>query len=169
MNDTNVDILRAGKWDTPEWRDNRDAQLLEWVGDPEAVRFCVAISQFSEVFDDFVDADVPVQKGDMSLAVFNAMYHIPANHFFHAHRSTLLPIMFMCTNAWLDSNELAKGDTSDKALAYTLKGLGIEVLLACVGITRGAEYLRTVSVDIRRAFMTHESFADYCKETPHVA
>lgn len=169
MKNVNVDILRAGEWGTQEWRDNRNAQLLEWVGDPEAVRFCLDVSQFCEVFDDFVDADVPVQQGDMALAVFNAMYHIPANHFFHTHRIALLPVMFMCTNAWLDSNELAKGDTSDKALAYTLKGLGVELVMACVGITRGVDYLRTVSVDIRRAFMTHQSFADYCKETNNAA
>lgn len=168
MKDSNVDILRAGEWDTPEWCDNRDAQMLEWVRDPEAVRFCLAVSQFCEVFDDFVDADVPVQKGDMARAVFNAMYHIPANHFFNEHRVALLPIMFLFVNAWLDSNELAQGDTSDKALAYTLKGLGVEVLLACIGITRGVDYLRTVSVDIRRAFMAHQPFADYCKETANV-
>jgi hypothetical protein len=163
-----VDNLRAGEWDGEGWREARDTQLLQWVGDPEAVRFCLSVSQFCEVFDDFVDADVVVQKNDMVRAVFNAMYHIPANHFFNAHRSTLLPVMFLFVNAWLDSNELAQGDTSDKALAYTLKGLGVEVLLTCIGITRGVDYLRTVSVDIRRTFMAHQSFADYCKETADV-
>lgn len=165
---TDVDTL-AGDWDSAEWRNARDAKLFEWLQNVDAVRFCVDVSQFSEVFDDYVDADVAVQKSDMVKAVFNALYYIPANPFFNANRNTLLPIMFLFVNAWLDSNELAGGTESEKALAYTLKGLGVEILLACIGITRGTDYLRTVSADIRRAFMAHESFADYCKETNHVA
>lgn len=165
---TNVDTL-AGDWDSAEWRDARNAKLFEWLQNSDAVRFCIDVSQFAEVFDDYVDADVVVQKNDMVMAVFNALYYIPANSFFNANRITLLPIMFMFVNAWLDSNELAGGTESEKALAYTLKGLGVEILLACIGITRGTDYLRTVSADIRRAFMAHESFADYCKETNHVA
>lgn len=168
MKDSAVDTLCAGTWDNADWRVQRDARLFEWLQNADAVRFCVDVSQFSEVFDDYVDADVVVQKGDMTKAVFNALYYIPANPFFNANRGTLLPIMFMFVNAWLDSNELAGGTESEKALAYTLKGLGVEVLLACIGITRGTDYLRTVSADIRRAFMAHEPFADYCKETNHV-
>ena len=168
MKDSVVDTLLAGDWDSAGWRDKRDAKLFEWLQNADAVRFCVDVSQFTEVFDDYVDADVAVQKNDMTRAVFNALYYIPANPFFNTHRGTLLPIMFLFVNAWLDSNELATGTESEKALAYTLKGLGVEVLLACIGITRGTDYLRTVSADIRRAFMAHESFADYCKETNHV-
>jgi len=168
VKDTIVENLRTGEWDTQAWRDDRDAKLFEWLQNADAVRFCVDVSQFSEVFDDYVDQDRTVSKSDMTRAVFGALYHIPANPFFNAHRGTLLPIMFLFVNAWLDSNELADGGESEKALAYTLKGLGVEVLLACIGITRGTDYLRTVSADIRRAFMAHQSFADYCKETQHV-
>ena len=76
--------------------------------------------------------------------------------------------MLTCTNAWLDSNELALGTKSEKVVAYTLKGLGVELILACIAITRGVDYLRTVSSDIRRVFLTHQSFADYCEETSDV-
>jgi hypothetical protein len=68
----------------------------------------------------------------------------------------------------MDSNELASGNESEKALAYTLKGLGVESLLTCIAITRGVEYLRTVSADVRRLLMAHQTFADYCKETHRV-
>lgn len=168
MKDVSVDTLRAGSWDSTEWRDKRDAKLMEWLQNADAVRFFLNLSHFVEIFDDLVDQDALVSKKDLSHAVFSALYHIPANPFFLSNRVTLLPIMFVCTNAWLDSNELAGGSESEKALAYTLKGLGIEVLLACVSITRGVDYLREVSADIRKVFMAHESFADYCKETAHV-
>lgn len=168
MRDFGVNSLRAGRWDSEEWRAIRDTQLLEWLQNPDAVRFFLDLSHFVEIFDDLVDQDAPVSQKDLAHAVFSALYHIPANPFFNAHRTTLLPIIFNSTNAWLDSNELASGDETEKALAYTLKGLGIDVLLACISITRGVEYLRSVSADIRRAFMAHQSFADYCKETADV-
>jgi hypothetical protein len=167
VKDITVDTLRSGAWDSVAWREQRDAKFFEWLQNADAARFCLDVSQFTEVYDDYVDADVVVQKADMARAVFGALYYIPANPFFNANRDTLLPVMFLCVNAWLDSNELAGGSESEKALAYTLKGLGIEILLACIGITRGTDYLRTVSADIRRAFMAHESFADYCKEPAH--
>lgn len=168
MKDAAVDTLRSGTWDSAAWREKRDLQLFEWLQNADAVRFFLDMSHFVEIFDDLVDQDVAVSKQDLSHAVFCALYHIPANPFFNTHRVTLLPIIFACTNAWLDSNELAAGDETEKALAYALKGLGIEVLLACISITRGVEYLRTVSADVRRIFMAHQTFADYCKETSHV-
>lgn len=168
MRDFGVNSLRAGRWDSEEWRAIRDTKLLEWLQNPDAVRFFLDLSHFVEIFDDLVDQDAPVSQKDLAHAVFSTLYHIPANPFFNAHRTTLLPIIFNSTNAWLDSNELASGDETEKALAYTLKGLGIDVLLACISITRGVDYLRSVSADIRRAFMAHQSFADYCKETADV-
>lgn len=163
-----VEELRAGEWDSESWRTIRDAKLNDWLRNPEAVQFFLDMSHFVEIFDDLVDQDVPIAKADMERAVFAALYSIPANNFFIANRATLLPIVFACTNAWLDSNDLAAGDETEKALAYTLKGLGVEVLLACISITRGVDYLRSVSTDVRRAFMAHQSFADYCKETADV-
>ena len=156
------------EWDSDEWRKLRDAKFMEWLQDPAAVRFVLDMSHFVEIFDDLVDQDKPVSQRDMANAVFSALYHIPANPFFHANRGALLPVIFTCTNAWLDSNELASGNETEKALAFTLKGLGVEILLTCISITRGVEYLRTVSADIRRVLMAHQSFADYCKETAHV-
>jgi hypothetical protein len=168
MKDLGVEKMLEGQWDSDGWRKLRDAKLKEWLQDPNAVKFVLDLSHFVEIFDDLVDRDVSVSKPDLAHAIFSALYYIPANPFFNANRSVLLPIMFNCTNAWLDSDELAKGSDSEKALAYTLKGLGVDVLLACVSITRGVEYLREVSADIRRVLMTHQSFADYCKETADV-
>lgn len=165
---TSTADMLAGNWDSAEWRTLRNAKLFEWLQNHDAVRFFLDMSHFVEIFDDLVDQDAPVSQRDLAHAVFSALYHIPANPFFHANRVALLPVIFTCTNAWLDSNELAPGNETEKALAYTLKGLGVEVLLTCISITRGVEYLRTVSADVRRAFMAHQPFADYCKETTHV-
>jgi exosortase/archaeosortase len=168
MKDVTAEDMLAGQWDSASWRQLRDAKLMEWLQNPDAVRFFLDLSHFVEIFDDLVDQDKAVSRQDLAHAAFSAIYHIPANPFFNANRATLLPIMFTATNAWLDSNELANGDETEKAIAYTLKGLGVDVLLACVSITRGIGYLREVSADIRRVFMAHQSFAEYCKETAHV-
>jgi hypothetical protein len=160
--------LMGGEWDSNSWRQMRDAKFFEWLQNHDAMQLVLDVSHFVEIFDDLVDQDKPVSRDDMAHAVFCAMYHIPANPFFQAHRTTLLPIFFMFTNAWLDSDELAGGSETEKALAYTLKGIGVEVLLACISITRGVGYLRTVSADVRRIIMAHQSFTDYCKETSNV-
>jgi len=156
--------MRDLEWDSDQWREVRNKQLLEWVQNPDAVRFFLDLSHFVEVFDDFVDADKPVSKDDAARAVMAALYTIPANPFFVAHRAALLPYMFSSTLAWLDSNDLCKGDQTEKALAYTLKGMGVDVLLAVIAITRGIDYARSVSVNVRKTFMAHQSFSDYCKE-----
>lgn len=155
-------------WDGAKWRDLRNAKLMEWLQDPLAVQYVMNLSHFVEIVDDFVDQDKPVSKEDLSHALFSALYHIPANPFFQANKTMLLPITFTCINAWMDSNDLASGDETEKALAFTLKGLGVEALLTCIAITRGVEYLRTVSADVRRLLMAHQTFADYCKETHRV-
>ena len=168
MSDVGVQELRTGEWDSQDWRTMRNTKMMEWLQNADAVRFVLDLSHFTEIFDDYVDQDRTVSKADMTKAVFAVLYHIPANPFFAANRAALLPVMFNCTNAWLDSNELATGDQTEKALAYTLKGLGVEILLSCIAITRGVDYLRTVSADVRRVIMAHQSFADYCKETANV-
>ena len=159
-----ADDLRTLTWDGDEWRRARNAKLSAWINNPQAEAFFLELSHFVEVFDDFVDGDRSVSKEDAAKAVLAALYTIPTNPFFRQHQAQLLPYMFSSTIAWLDSNELCKGDESDKALAYTLKGMGIDVLLAVIAITRGVEYMRGVSVEVRRVFMAHEPFADYCKE-----
>lgn len=155
-------------WDTPEWRIARDKKLREWVQDDHAVSFFLDLSHFVEVYDDLVDQDKPISASDINSALFSVLCYMPSNPFFLQHRLTLTPIIFTNINAWADANEFQRGTMSEKALAYGLKGAGVEVLLSIISITRGVEYMRSISADVRRIVMAHETFEEYLEEVKDV-
>jgi hypothetical protein len=166
-----VDHLSAMKeleWDSLEWRSARDHQLREWVGDENALRFFLDLSHFVEIYDDLVDKDKPVSARDINHALFAVLCYMPSNPFFLQHRPTLTPLIFTSINAWADANEFQSGTMSEKALAYGLKGGGVEILLSIISITRGVEYMRSISAEVRRIVMAHESFEEYLEEVKDV-
>jgi hypothetical protein len=160
--------LKELEWDSHEWRIARDQQLREWVGDESAVRFFLDFSHFIEIYDDLVDRDKPISAEDINSALFAVLCYMPSNPFFLQHRLTLTPLIFTCINAWADANEFQSGTVSEKALAYGLKGNAVEVLLSIISITRGVEYMRSVSAEIRRIVMAHETFEEYLEEVKDV-
>lgn len=155
-------------WDSQSWREARNIQLMEWVGDEHAVRFFLDLSHFVEIYDDLVDQDKPVSAADINSALFSVLCYMPSNPFFLQHRLTLTPLIFTSINAWADANEFQNGTVSEKALAYGLKGGGVEVLLSIISITRGVEYMRSVSAEVRRIIMAHETFEEYLEEVKDV-
>ena len=160
--------MKELEWDSLEWRRARDQQLREWVADEEALRFFIDLSHFVEIYDDLVDRDKPVSADDINHALFAALCYMPSNPFFLQHRLTLTPLIFTSINAWADANEFQNGTMSEKALAYGLKGGGVEVLLSIISITRGVEYMRSISAEVRRIVMAHESFEEYLEEVKDV-
>jgi len=164
----NLSRMKQLDWDSQSWREVRDRQLKEWVGDENAVRFFLDLSHFVEIYDDLVDQDKPISNDDINRALFAVLCYMPSNPFFLQHRLTLTPIIFTSINAWADANEFQHGTMSEKALAYGLKGGGVEVLLSIISITRGVEYMRSVSAAVRRIIMAHETFEEYLEEVKDV-
>jgi hypothetical protein len=160
--------MKELEWDSQDWRDVRDRQLKEWVGDDNAVRFVLDFTHFVEIYDDLVDQDKPISVSDINSALFSVLCYMPSNPFFLQHRLTLTPLIFTTINAWADANEFQKGTVSEKALAYGLKASGVEVLLSIISITRGVEYMRSVSAEVRRIVMAHETFEKYLEEVKDV-
>ena len=164
----NLSKMKQLDWDSQSWREIRDRQLIEWVGDVDAVRFFLDFSHFVEIYDDLVDQDKPISTGDLNYALFAVLCYMPSNPFFLQHRLTLTPLIFTSINAWADANEFQHGTMSEKALAYGLKGGCVEVLLSIISITRGVEYMRSVSAEVRRMVMAHEAFEKYLEEVKDV-
>jgi hypothetical protein len=162
-----LSALKELGWDTPEWRIARNKQFREWVQDEHALNFILDLSHFVEIYDDLVDRDKPVSTADINRALFAALCYIPSNPFFLHHRLTLVPLIFTNINAWADANELQYGTTSEKALAYALKGAGVDIILSVISLTRGVDYMRSISAEVRRIIMAHETFEDYLKEVQH--
>lgn len=137
------------RWDTPEWRQVRDAKLLEWFGgDYEALHFLNLICQITELWDDLVDQDKEITREDIDKAMMAALIYLPCNPFYTRHSAYLTPLMISSINSWQDANALSDGTRSQRALAYTLRNMDIQIVQAIVFITQGYDRLREVSQDI---------------------
>lgn len=137
------------QWDSDDWRKERDDKLLEWfAGDHHAVAFMHQISAISELWDDLVDQDKEISLDDVDRAMMAALIYLPCNPFYTKHATYLTPLMISSINNWKDANTLSDGTRSQRALAYTLRNMDIQIIQAIVFITQGYEKLREVSAEI---------------------
>lgn len=135
--------------------------LREWVGDRDAIEFLLSVFSAAEFFDDVIDGDVELDKKTAVHVLFDLLVDLPLNPFFERHKLQLIPIVIVGINAWLDANVLEQGSDNDKALAYVLRDLYMELLSLVVYLTRGQAYLREHSVEMRKFFTQHESLEEY--------
>jgi hypothetical protein len=148
------------EYDSPEWQDIRDAKLLHWVGDLNAIAYVGAVSDAAELFDDIVDRDTEIENSHVERVLFSLLTQLPLNPFFDAYKHQLCPIMFTGINAWLDATKMEKGSDHEKSHAYVLRDWYMELLMYTIYLTRGREYMRSVSVEVRAFFMA-ETLEEY--------
>lgn len=148
-------------WDAEQWRVLRDAKLLEWMlGDKDAVRFLVAVSTVAECWDDLIDEAV-VTEQRIHRAFTDALIGLNFNPFFVRHRDMLLPAMIMSINGWLDANDMQRSsDRTQRACAFVLRNLGIELIPLAAMLVGGWEHMRDVSQPVRE-FFAHETFEQW--------
>jgi hypothetical protein len=149
------------EYDTEAWRAQRDAKLLEWVGDRNAVSFILMFFDVCEVFDDLIDKDKPVTDEDIVRTLFNTLVDIPLNPFFAQFRHQLVPVIITGITAWLDANKLEKGSDNDKVFSYVLRDWYAELISFVIYLTRGRAYLQNVSLSVRTFFTHHETLEQY--------
>lgn len=131
------------------WILERNKKLLEWFsGDVDAVEFLLLISDITEVWDDLIDGDKPLTPDQIHTAFLKALFELPTNPFFRKHQSYLMPVMLQAANSWILANTFEKGDNNQRALAYTLRNMDIQVAEAIVYLTGGWRKLREVSAEI---------------------
>jgi len=147
--------------DSPEWRVVRDTHLQRWVADPAAIQFFWLFSDTCELFDDLIDKDKPIEDEHVIRVLFNVLTVLPFNAFFEAHKQKLVPVIITGINAWLDANKLEKGGENDQVFSYVLRGWYMELLLFMISLTRGIEYMRSVSMEVRHFFTWDESLEQY--------
>lgn len=153
------------EFDTPEWQAVRNAKLQEWVQDPNAIRFIIDFADTCELFDDMIDRDKPLEDAHIVRVLFKVLTEIPMNPFFDCFKSQLVPIIITGINAWLDSTELENGSDNDKVFAYVLRDWYMEFVAYVVYLTRGRDYMRSISMDIRQFFTHHETLEEYKEKT----
>ena len=149
------------EFDTPEWQAERNRKLAEWIGDADAVRFILQFSDICELFDDLIDKDRDIPDDHVIRVLFCVLTELPVNPFFDKWKQHLIPIIVTGINAWLDANELEKGDENDRVFAYVLRDWYMEFVSFVIYATRGRDYMREVSMDVRHFFTHHETLSEY--------
>jgi hypothetical protein len=143
--------------DSDNWREIRNAKLLEWFGgNQSAVDFLVALSGIAELWDDLVDKDKQPSRKDIDIVFWNALVTLPTNEFFNQHKSFLMPLVILSINSWWDSVELENGNTNDRAYALTLRIISLQIAPMIVLLLRGQEAMRETSTDMWRYFTSHD-------------
>lgn len=149
------------EFDTHEWQQLRNQKLQEWIGDRHAIQFILAFADACELFDDIIDKDKPVGDDHATRVLFSLLTELPLNPFFDAFKQQLIPIIITGINAWLDSNELEKGDENDQVFAYVLRDWYMEFVSYVIYLARGRDYMREVSMEVRHFFTHHETLDAY--------
>ena len=143
-------------WGTPEWKQERDEYLRDWIQDPHALQFLMDVSDITELWDDIVDADKVLTVEHVNAVFMRALISLPCNPFYAQHSSFLTPILITSINSWLDANLLKQGSRSERAVAYTTRNMDIQVIQAIIYLTRGQEFLRTVSPQLWKMFAAEQ-------------
>lgn len=148
-------------FDTEEWIAIRDEKFKEWFGDPSAEHFARIFSKSTELFDDMVDGDKQRTAEDVFHWMHSLWFELQFNEFWNTRKNFLIPVMLMAANAWMDANELEKGDLNDRVYSYSLRNLALQVFPMMVFVMYGQKRMREVSLDIHRFFTAHETLDDY--------
>lgn len=156
------DATAIAEFDSQVWREERNQLLYQWVQDENAVVWLLDYCQVCEVFDDLVDKDKPVEDRELTDILHTVFVRMPLNPFFERYKLQLCPVVAVGINSWLDANWLEKsGKHTDRVRAFTLRDRYMDVLTVILEITRGWEWLREHSLEIRAFFSHSESFAEY--------
>lgn len=143
-------------WGSEEWKKERDVFLREWIGNDHAYQFLLDISDITELWDDIVDEDTTIPVDRVHAVFTRALISLPMNPFYAQHRSFLTPVLITSINTWLDANELQHGTRNERALAYTARNMDIQVIQAIIYLTRGQEFLRTISPQLWKMFAAEQ-------------
>ena len=144
-------------YDSPEWRDARDAKLLEWFGgNRSALDFITTLGAISELWDALVDWDELPPREEIDLTFWGALVELPTNEFFNAHKAKLMPLIFQAIIAWRDSVELEREGSRGRAYALTLRDVHLLMAPMIVMILRGPEAARESSLEMWKFFTAND-------------
>lgn len=160
----------------PDWTESRDQKLTEWLQDPSAVEFITLVGAFTEITDDLYDNPGNTTREETRTLNRIALYQLPLNRFFQTHLTQLTPVMVTCLNAWdaanaieelaqvrLDPKTTVLTDT-DLPWSFVLRNLFADLVVFCVHLARGQDYIDQVNMEIRQFFVmeieTLQAYAD---------
>ncbi len=142
-------------------REKENAFLMEVLkGDYLAVAFCESVFRVSQILDDLVDRDKPVDNNTIIEAFWRTLIELPNNEFYRRNFDTLNPILRTMLVDWLDANTLEVGNDHEKSIAFVLRDSIGSIAVHAAYLVGGYSWGRQVSADIRR-FIFDEPLDDY--------
>jgi hypothetical protein len=144
-------------YDSPEWRQARDAKLLEWFGgNQSAVNFLVMLSSIAELWDDLIDGDKLPSKEEIDQIFWGALVELPTNEFFQQNKAFFIPLIIQAITAWRDSTVLEKEGERGRAYALTLRDTHLLMAPMIVLLLRGEAAAREVSLEMWKYFTAND-------------
>ena len=134
-------------------------------GNESAVQFCQDIFSISQIWDDLVDRDNPVENVQINRMMWKALIEIPRNAFFYQNSLVLTQTLEIVMADWLDANELEKGNDDDRDIAFVLRDSAGTIVIQCARIIGGYDWMREVSPYVRR-FVYDETLKSYKDKLP---
>jgi len=129
-------------------------------GNQDAIGFCNIILQASQVIDDLIDQDKPVDARDIEAVFWNMLVALPCNAFYIDNLKQLTPLLQHALSDWFDANTLEKMGDGEQNIAFVLRDTISSLVIDCAYIVGGYAWGRKVSAEIRLHYHD-ESLTDY--------
>lgn len=128
-----------------------EAGLIHWAmrENEDATRFCEQILFVAHLWDDLVDGD-EAGTDRINRAFWTALVDLPGNPFYQRHYAHLAPVIRRAAGDWMDANDLEKGASHDRSLAFVLRDAVHGVIIEAAYLVGGYDWMREVSMVIRR-------------------
>ena len=130
--------------------------------DKAAIGFCKAIFRISQVLDDLIDKDKPLTDEEVIKSFWAALVWLPQNPFYLENMHTLVPMLQVFMQDWVDSTQLEKGDEADQNAAFILRDSISGLLIHVMHIVGGYEWAMDNSAAVRR-YIYEDTLEDYRK------
>lgn len=143
--------------------------LLEWMqGDQAAAALINRLFEVSQIADDFIDGDKPIEKNQaMTQLLMLALVEIPANPFYRKNLGVIAPLLIATIMAFETSNRLQKSADRDcQMMAWALRDSIEHLITVCAYLKGGAAWASNVSMQMTQYFRSNddrESLEDWVK------
>lgn len=120
-------------------------------GDESAFDFMWSFWCFQHVLDDLVDKDSQVQGADVARELCSFVITLSTNTFYLTHKSSLLPLLVLACDRWVQGDALAKSPDPKVRLASRVVACGdIDLFSMVAFLVGGWDHMQAMAPQIRR-------------------
>lgn len=143
-------------------RDNESEFVMECVlGHRDAHRMIMDLFSVSQVLDDLIDKDRPVDEEEIFKTYHTCLVDIPRNPFYLNHLNFLVPLFSQYLMDWYDATLLErKGTNHFKDVAFGLRTNLASIVTQCAYLIGGLDHKQSVAIEVRKHFWM-ETMTEY--------